>query len=619
MTKRTDLLPSRIITGKFDTKVMADDGWTDGNEALEEQEEEVGEERGGGGAEGGCRRCGEEGHFAKDCPLPQTCRRCKKEGHMMAECPEPPKCGNCREEGHMTSECPEPEVCRRCKKEGHKVADCPEPMRCNRCGEEGHMSRDCTEELKTRTYEDAEGNTKEIYVPKDTENAEDLFKLRIATGVNFDKYGDIPVKVTGENAPAPIQTFASSTLHPTVLENIKKSGYEVPTPVQKYAIPIIREKRDLMACAQTGSGKTAAFMVPIISRLLEEGTLSNRLEPGTRETVNPECVVVTPTRELAKQIQQQAKKFSQGSELRAVVVYGQTSVMYQMEDIRKGCNILVATPGRLNHFIENGTVGLKNAKVLVLDEADRMLEEGFMADIEKAVTTGSMATVGERQTLMFSATFSDSVQEAAQAFLKDYLFFTVGLVGAICGDIELAFHEVESTSKRETLEEILGKEDRDPTERTMIFVGKKTTADYLTAYLSGEGYPATSIHGDRAQRQREEALADFASGKFPILVATSVAGRGLDIPLVQHVINYDMPNEVDEFVHRIGRTGRVGNVGKATSLFNADFDGKMAAGLVKVLADAQKEVPDFVATAASENPAEEEGEAAGDDGGDDEW
>ena len=144
----------------------------------------------------------------------------------------------------MTSECPEPEVCRRCKKEGHKVMDCPEPMICARCGGEGHMGRDCTEELKTRTYEDAEGNTKEIYVPKDTESAEDLFKMRIETGVNFSKYSDIPVRVTGDSAPAPdpVRTFASSQLHPTVLKNIERSGYTVPTPVQMYAIPIIREK-----------------------------------------------------------------------------------------------------------------------------------------------------------------------------------------------------------------------------------------------------------------------------------------------------------------------------------------------------------------------------------------
>jgi len=603
---------------------MSDDGWGP-TEEVENHVDEGGDDsgsnhgKGGGSGDNKCRNCRQEGHFAGDCPEPQRCRRCKSEDHVMADCPEPAKCGNCREEGHMTSECPEPEVCRRCKKEGHKVMDCPEPLRCGRCGGEGHFGRDCTEELKTRTYEDAEGNTKEIYVPKDLESAEDLFKMRIQTGVNFSKYSDIPVKVTGENAPEPIMTFDGANLHPIVLSNIEKSGYDVPTPVQKYALPIIREKRDLMACAQTGSGKTAAFMVPIVSRLLEEETMNNKVEVGTREPVHPECVVVTPTRELAKQIQLQAKKFCQGSDLRAVVVYGQTSVYHQMEDIRMGCNILVATPGRLNHFIENGTVGLKNVKVLVLDEADRMLEEGFMAEIEKSVTTGAMGLAGERQTLMFSATFSDSVQMAAQAFLKDYMFLTVGMVGAICSDVELAFHEVESSSKREKLEEILGDSSRDPTERTMIFVGKKTTADYLSAYLSGEGMPATSIHGDRAQRQREEALSDFTSGKFPILVGTSVAGRGLDIPLVQHVINYDMPNEVDEYVHRIGRTGRVGNLGKATSLFCPDFDGKMAAGLVKVLLAAQKDVPEFIAACAEENPQEDGDENVAAGGEDEDW
>jgi len=602
---------------------MSDDGWGATEEAststMVVDGEDPSNQGNSGRGDNKCRNCRQEGHMAADCPEPQRCRRCKAEDHVMADCPEPPKCGNCREEGHMTSECPEPEVCRRCKKEGHKVMDCPEPMRCARCGGEGHFGRDCTEELKTRTYEDAEGNTKEIYVPKDLETGDELFKIKIETGVNFNKYADIPVKVTGENPPEIITSFACANLHDTVLKNIEKSGYQVPTPVQKYALPIIREKRDLMACAQTGSGKTAAFMVPIVSRLLEEGIQNNKVEIGSRDPVHPECVVVTPTRELAKQIQLQAKKFCQGTELRAVVVYGQTSVYHQMEDIRAGCNVLVATPGRLNHFIENGTIGLKNVKVLVLDEADRMLEEGFMAEIEKSVTTGAMGLAGERQTLMFSATFSDSVQLAAQAFLKDYMFLTVGMVGAICSDVELAFHEVEPTTKRETLEEILGDANRDPTERTMIFVGKKTTADYLTAYLSGEGLAATSIHGDRAQRQREEALADFTSGKFPILVGTSVAGRGLDIPLVQHVINYDMPNEVDEWVHRIGRTGRVGNLGKATSLFYPDSDGKMAAGLLKVLAAAQKEVPDFIAAAAEENPAEEVGEGDGEKADDEDW
>ena len=181
----------------------------------------------------------------------------------MADCPEPAKCGNCRQEGHMTSECDQPEVCRRCRKEGHKAAECDQPMRCHRCGETGHMGKDCEEGLKTHTFTDAEGNEKEIYVPRENENAEELYKMGVQSGINFSKYSSIPVKVTGENAPdANVKTFEGMGLRELVLNNIKKSDYKVPTPVQIGAIPIIKAKRDLMACAQTGSGKTAAFLLP---------------------------------------------------------------------------------------------------------------------------------------------------------------------------------------------------------------------------------------------------------------------------------------------------------------------------------------------------------------------
>ena len=341
----------------------------------------------------------------------------------------------------MTSECPLPELCRRCKQEGHKVSECSQPMRCGRCGGEGHMGRECTEELQTRSYTDAEGNTKEIYVPKENDNADELYKLSIKSGINFSKYKNIPVKVTGENAPEGITSFESSGLSPLVLENIKKSEYLVPTPVQSRAIPIIKAKRDLMACAQTGSGKSAAFLVPIIDRLLEENVGSNAAEG--RDAVAPQCVVVTPTRELARQIHRQAKKFAQGSVLRAVVAYGETSVYHQIEEVRKGCNILVATPGRLLHFAEGNIISFASVKAFVLDEADRMLAEGFMESVQKCVTTADMPAPPTRQTLMFSATFSDQVQESAQEFLDpSYLFLTVGtvgvgMVGGICGDIDL--------------------------------------------------------------------------------------------------------------------------------------------------------------------------------------
>merc|ERR1719309_1484433 len=211
-----------------------------------------------------CFNCRGEGHSSADCPEPEKCRKCRKEGHTRDDCPEPDKCFNCRKEGHTTAECPEPGKCRRCRKEGHQVADCPEPMRCNRCGEEGHMRRDCTGEEKTYEYVNEDGETKEMYVPKAEIDAEDLFSRGISSGINFSKYEDIPVSVTGDNVVPPIKKFEEAALRPLVLENVIKSGYAVPTPIQKNALPIIKSGRDLMACTQTGSGKTAAFLLPVI-------------------------------------------------------------------------------------------------------------------------------------------------------------------------------------------------------------------------------------------------------------------------------------------------------------------------------------------------------------------
>merc|ERR1711881_273523 len=201
---------------------------------------------------------------------------------------------------------------------------------------------------------------------------------------------------------------------------------------------------------------------------------------------------------------------------------------------------------------------------------------------------------GKRQVLMFSATFPDDIQTAAQDFLDDYLFLTVGQVGGACSDVEQHFYQVEKHDKREKLEELLNDPDRDPKERTLIFVQTKKNTDFLATYLSEEGLPTTSIHGDRLQREREEALDDFKRGKMPILVATAVAARGLDIKDVMHVVNYDMPDEVEEYVHRIGRTGRVGNTGRATSFFDYHEDGAIARPLVRFLTDAGQMVPDWL-------------------------
>merc|ERR1711915_328888 len=387
------------------------------------------------------------------------------------------------------------------------------------------------------------------------------------------------------------------------------------TPVQKNALPIIMSGRDLMACAQTGSGKTAAFLLPIIHKLMETEADA---QIGS-SSQSPQCIIITPTRELAIQIHNEARKFSQGSMVKSVVTYGGTSVNYQATQLTKGCNILVSTPGRLIDYVEKGRISFSDLKFLVLDEADRMLDMGFMPDIQKCVENPNMPEKTSRQTLMFSATFPDDIQQAAQEFLNDYLFLTVGLVGGACSDVEQTFYEVAKFDKREKLEELMQDANRDPKEITLVFVQTKRNADFLATYLSGEGLPTTSIHGDRLQREREEALYDFRVGTMPILVATAVAARGLDIPGVAHVINYDMPNDVDEYVHRIGRSGRVGNLGKATSFYDAEQDAEVAGAVVQMLAAAGIAVPDWLAEAGESSGGGGNNAAGGGDDDDDEW
>jgi len=466
------------------------------------------------------------------------------------------------------------------------------------------MVRDCSQPEQTRQMTDEDGKIREIYVP--TELGDDnLFDQGITSGINFSKYADIPIKVSGENAPPGINSFQSAGLRQILVDNITKSGYRVPTPVQKRTIPIVMAGRDVMACAQTGSGKTAAFLLPIIHKLIEEQADAK----GGAACQEPQCVVITPTRELAIQIKDEARKFSHGSMVKSVVAYGGTSVGFQLSTLVKGCNILICTPGRMLDFVDKGKVSFASLKYLVLDEADRMLDMGFMPDIQRCVSNPSMPKKEDRQTLMFSATFPDEVQRSAAEFLQtSYLFLTVGVVGGACSDVAQTFFEVAKFEKREKLKTVL--EEGSPKDMTLVFVKTKKNADFIASFLSGEGFPATSIHGDRLQREREEALDDFKRGKMSILVATAVAARGLDIKGVAHVVNYDMPEDVDEYVHRIGRTGRVGNLGRATSFYDSEEDGKISSQLLKILADCGQDVPAFLAGGGG-------GGGAADD--DDEW
>ncbi|KAA8579859.1 hypothetical protein FQN60_006952 [Etheostoma spectabile] len=395
---------------------------------------------------------------------------------------------------------------------------------------------------------------KVTYVPPTLPDDEASIFSHYESGINFDKYDDIMVDVSGTNPPQAIMTFDEAALCESLRKNVNKSGYVKPTPVQKHGIPIISAGRDLMACAQTGSGKTAAFLLPILQQLMADGVAASSFS----ELQEPEAIIVAPTRELINQIYLEARKFAFGTCVRPVVVYGGVSTGHQIRDILRGCNVLCGTPGRL------------------------------------------LDMIGRGKTLMFSATYPEDIQRMAADFLKtDYLFLAVGVVGGACSDVEQTFIQVTKFSKREQLLDFL---KTTGTERTMVFVETKRQADFIATYLCQEKVLTTSIHGDREQREREQALADFRSGKCPVLVATSVAARGLDIQDVQHVVNFDLPNNIDEYVHRIGRTGRCGNTGKAVSFYDPEADGQLARSLVTILSKAQQEVPSWLEESAFSGP-----------------
>ncbi|CAK6444086.1 unnamed protein product [Pipistrellus nathusii] len=429
---------------------------------------------------------------------------------------------------------------------------------------------------------------KVTYVPPAPPEDEDAIFAHYQTGINFDKYDSILVDVSGHDVPPAILTFEEANLCQTLNNNIAKAGYTKLTPVQKYSIPIILAGRDLMACAQTGSGKTAAFLLPILAQMMRDGITASRF----RELQEPECIIVAPTRELINQIYLEARKFSFGTCVRAVVIYGGTQFGHSVRQITQGCNVLCATPGRLMDVISKEKIGLRQVRHLVLDEADRMLDMGFGPEMKKLISCPGMPSKEQRQTLMFSATFPEEIQRMAGEFLKlNYLFVAVGQVGGACTDVQQTVLQVGQYSKREKLVETLRNTGD---ERTMVFVETKKKADFIATFLCQEKISTTSIHGDREQREREQALGDFRCGKCPVLVATSVAARGLDIENVQHVINFDLPSTIAEYVHRIGRTGRCGNTGRAVSFFDPESDRPLAQPLVKVLSDAQQDVPPWL-------------------------
>lgn len=413
------------------------------------------------------------------------------------------------------------------------------------------------------------------------------------------------MEASGDNVPEPITRFTAPPLDAHLVTNIEASGYKVPTPVQKYSIPIVAAGRDLMACAQTGSGKTGGFLFPILSQAFTvgpsappvNGAQSDAMRYGRSRKAYPTALILAPTRELAMQIHDETRKFSYRSWVKPQVVYGGADIGSQLRNIERGCDLLTATPGRLVDLLERGRVSLAAIKFLVLDEADRMLDMGFEPQIRRIVEGEDMPGVKDRQTLMFSATFPREIQMLARDFLKDYVFLSVGRVGSTSENITQKIEYVEDPDKRSVLLDIL--HTLPPHGLTLIFVETKRMADALSDFLLASNFPATSIHGDRTQRERERALEMFRTARTPIMVATAVAARGLDIPNVTMVVNYDLPTDIDDYVHRIGRTGRAGNTGNTVAFFNRGNRG-IVRDMLDLLKEANQEVPPFLEAIARE-------------------
>ncbi|KAK9986586.1 hypothetical protein SO802_031537 [Lithocarpus litseifolius] len=443
------------------------------------------------------------------------------------------------------------------------------------------------------------GREREVNPFGEDEKADEAFGEQENSGINFDAYEDIPVETSGDNVPPPVNTFAGIDLGDALNENIRRCKYVKPTPVQRYAIPISLAGRDLMACAQTGSGKTAAFCFPIISGIMRGHGVQR---PRGARTVYPLALILSPTRELSCQIHDEAKKFSYQTGVKVVVAYGGAPINQQLRELERGVDILVATPGRLVDLLERARVSLQMINYLALDEADRMLDMGFEPQIRKIVEQMDMPPPGARQTMLFSATFPKEIQRLASDFLSNYIFLAVGRVGSSTDLIVQRVEFVHESDKRSHLMDLLHAQRENgingKQSLTLVFVETKKGADSLEHWLCINGFPATTIHGDRTQQEREQALRLFKTGKTPILVATDVAARGLDIPHVAHVVNFDLPNDIDDYVHRIGRTGRAGKTGLATAFFNEN-NLSMARPLADLMQEANQEVPAWLTRYAS--------------------
>ncbi|MCG8036589.1 MAG: DEAD/DEAH box helicase, partial [Candidatus Thiodiazotropha taylori] len=352
-------------------------------------------------------------------------------------------------------------------------------------------------------------------------------------------------------------SFDSLGLSADLLRAVGEQGYTEPTPIQRKAIPLILSGKDVMAGAQTGTGKTAGFTLPLLQRLADR--------PASKGKRPVRALVLTPTRELAAQVGESVDTYGRHTSLRSTVIFGGVKINPQIAKLRQGVDILIATPGRLLDHASQGTVDLSRVEILVLDEADRMLDMGFIHDIRKVLAL--LPVNGTRQNLLFSATFSNEIKKLAGQLLDHPELIEVARRNTTAERIKQVVHPVDKRRKREMLSHMIGSGNW---RQVLVFTRTKHGANRLAQQLERDGLSAAAIHGNKSQGARTRALAGFKEGKVRVLVATDIAARGLDIDQLPHVVNYELPNVPEDYVHRIGRTGRAGNEGEAISLVCVD-------------------------------------------------
>ena len=358
-------------------------------------------------------------------------------------------------------------------------------------------------------------------------------------------------------------TFEELNLAPAILKAVLEQGYDTPTPIQAQAIPAVLAGGDLLGGAQTGTGKTAAFTLPLLQRLSSEPRLTNR-----RGVNAVRALIMTPTRELAAQVEESVRTYGKYLDLTSMAMFGGVGMGSQIEKLRRGVDILVATPGRLLDHASQGTLDLSQVQILVLDEADRMLDMGFIHDIKKVLAL----VPKQKQVLLFSATFSDEIRDLANGLLRDPLHIQVTPRNTTVQRITQTVHPVGRSKKKALLTHIINEHNWS---QVLVFTRTKFGANNVAEHLTKNGIPAMALHGNKSQTARTQALQDFKSGSIRALVATDIAARGIDIDELPHVVNYEIPNVSEDYVHRIGRTGRAGNSGEAVSLVCLDEEGFM--------------------------------------------